>query len=169
VHSIREPILRQISIADLRPTQITVGLREVAAKRAQWRALGKKRKAFLAQHIVPVVRVRFTKKALRQFQRLSSLICNDWNGTRSGSFLITGVGSTRLIPRANGALMQSSRRAWKSWSMIHTARLLARCAKVAVMLRIRRRLVSSSGQITSAVASTVMSSTTISQPVSSKR
>jgi hypothetical protein len=56
VHSIREPILRQISIADLRPTQITVGLREVAAKRAQWRALGKKRKAFLAQHIVPVVR-----------------------------------------------------------------------------------------------------------------
>ncbi len=34
----REPTLRPIPIGDLRPTQITVGLREVEAKRKAWRA-----------------------------------------------------------------------------------------------------------------------------------
>jgi hypothetical protein len=51
----REPILTNVPIAELRPTQITVGLREVAAKRAHWETLGKKRSAFLARHMVPVV------------------------------------------------------------------------------------------------------------------
>jgi hypothetical protein len=55
MHPTREPILTSIAIADLRPTQITVGLREVAAKRAHWKSLGKKRAAYLAQHLVPVV------------------------------------------------------------------------------------------------------------------
>jgi hypothetical protein len=30
---VREPILTTVAISDLRPTQITVGMREVAAKR----------------------------------------------------------------------------------------------------------------------------------------
>lgn len=51
----REPILTNVPIAELRPTQITVGLREVAAKRARWETLGKKRSAFLARHMIPVV------------------------------------------------------------------------------------------------------------------
>lgn len=55
MHPTREPLLTQIAITDLRPTQITVGLREVAAKRAHWKALGKKRTAYVAQHLVPVV------------------------------------------------------------------------------------------------------------------
>ena len=37
----REPILTPVRITSLRPTQITVGLREVERKRSQWRGEGK--------------------------------------------------------------------------------------------------------------------------------
>ena len=52
----REPLLNPIPITGLRPTQITVGMREVEAKRAHWRKLGAKKKAeFLGRHMIPVV------------------------------------------------------------------------------------------------------------------
>jgi hypothetical protein len=52
----REPRLKPVPIKDLRPTQITVGMREVEAMRARWRARsGKKDEEFLGQHLVPVV------------------------------------------------------------------------------------------------------------------
>ena len=52
----REPVIHPVAIADLRPTQITVGMREVAAKRAHWRAM-KDAKAgeFLGKHMIPVI------------------------------------------------------------------------------------------------------------------
>ncbi|HKX10401.1 MAG TPA: ParB-like protein [Stellaceae bacterium] len=53
---VREPILHLVEIDALRPTQITVGMREVEAKRRAWR--GKKdRKAgeYLGQHMIPVI------------------------------------------------------------------------------------------------------------------
>lgn len=54
--NVREPILHPIAIADLRPTQITVGLREVAAKRTSWRQKdGEKGGKFLGQHMIPVI------------------------------------------------------------------------------------------------------------------
>jgi len=34
---VREPLLNPVPITELRPTQITVGLREVKAKRKHWR------------------------------------------------------------------------------------------------------------------------------------
>jgi hypothetical protein len=34
--SVREPILKTVAIADLRPTQMTVGVREVEEKRKRW-------------------------------------------------------------------------------------------------------------------------------------
>lgn len=53
---VREPILHPTPLAELRPTQITVGMREVAAKRRQWRRKhGDKAGAFLAEHMIPVV------------------------------------------------------------------------------------------------------------------
>jgi hypothetical protein len=53
---IREPIFTPTSIKDLRPTQITVGMREVAQKRKGWREKhGKKAGKFLASHMIPVV------------------------------------------------------------------------------------------------------------------
>ncbi len=54
--AIRTPTLDPVAIADLRPTQMTVGLREVKAKRKQWRGLkDKQRAAFFGKHMIPVV------------------------------------------------------------------------------------------------------------------
>ena len=54
--TIREPILKPVKIADLRPTQITVGMREVNAKRKGWREKkGKKGGEFLGKHMIPVI------------------------------------------------------------------------------------------------------------------
>jgi hypothetical protein len=53
---VREPVLHPVPIADLRPTQITVGMREVTAKRRAWRAKhGGKAAEFLGQHLIPVI------------------------------------------------------------------------------------------------------------------
>ena len=52
----REPVLNPIPIKDLRPTQITVGLREVAEKRRRWREqAGDKEGEFLGRHMIPVI------------------------------------------------------------------------------------------------------------------
>jgi hypothetical protein len=54
--SVREPRLTEVAILDLRPTQITVGMREVQAKRQHWRDLGKgKAGKFLGRHMIPVI------------------------------------------------------------------------------------------------------------------
>jgi hypothetical protein len=52
----RDPTVNQAEIASLRPTQMTVGQREVDAKRRQWReAKEDKRLKLLGRHAVPVV------------------------------------------------------------------------------------------------------------------
>jgi hypothetical protein len=52
----REPILNPVSIEDLRPTQMTVGFREVAEKRKEWRERsGEKAGEYLGKHMVPAV------------------------------------------------------------------------------------------------------------------
>ena len=52
----REPRLHPVPIAELRPTQITVGMREVNAKCKQWRNHPDRKKAdFLGRHLIPVV------------------------------------------------------------------------------------------------------------------
>lgn len=54
--AVRDPILKPVDIADLRPTQITVGMREVSAKRKGWREKkGKKGGEFLGKHMIPVI------------------------------------------------------------------------------------------------------------------
>ena len=53
---VREPVLKPVNITDLRPTQITVGMREVKAKRKHWRRESNKKGAeFLGKHMIPVV------------------------------------------------------------------------------------------------------------------
>jgi len=53
----REPLLTTVKIKDLRPTQITVGMREVLDKRKRWRESGKKKsEKFLGRHMIPVIR-----------------------------------------------------------------------------------------------------------------
>ena len=55
--SAREPILKPVPISALRPTQITVGMHEVRARRKRWRAesAGGKKEAFLQKHLIPVI------------------------------------------------------------------------------------------------------------------
>jgi hypothetical protein len=55
--TVREPMIKPIPILSLRPTQMTVGMREVKEKRKRWREQKKKKQAeSLGKHMVPVVR-----------------------------------------------------------------------------------------------------------------
>jgi hypothetical protein len=48
--------LDRVKVQDLRPTQVTVGMREVTEKRAEWEALSKQdREKYLEGHVVPAV------------------------------------------------------------------------------------------------------------------
>jgi hypothetical protein len=52
----REPILHATPVLELRPTQMTLGMAEVALKRKSWKAENpKKLGEFLAAHMVPVI------------------------------------------------------------------------------------------------------------------
>jgi hypothetical protein len=52
----REPLVQPVSILSLRPTQLTVGMREVKEKRKRWREHKPKlRAALLGRHMIPVV------------------------------------------------------------------------------------------------------------------
>ncbi len=55
--NVREPILQPIPILSLRPTQMTVGMREVKEKRKRWREQKSKKKQaeLLGKHMIPVV------------------------------------------------------------------------------------------------------------------
>ncbi|HEY5225949.1 MAG TPA: ParB-like protein [Methylovirgula sp.] len=53
---VREPRLNPVSLADLRPTQITVGMREVREKRKRWEETKPGDGAdFLGKHMIPVI------------------------------------------------------------------------------------------------------------------
>jgi hypothetical protein len=52
----REPKLKPVPVSHLRPTQMTVGLREVAAKRLDWRERSDAKAGdFLGRHMIPVL------------------------------------------------------------------------------------------------------------------
>src|SRR5437588_12916605 len=53
----REPLLQPVPILSLRPTQMTVGMREVKEKRKRWREhkSRKKQAELLGKHMIPVV------------------------------------------------------------------------------------------------------------------
>ena len=54
--SAREPVLNPVRIKSLRPTQMTLGLREVDEKRRIWRERGGDKGAeYLGRHMIPVV------------------------------------------------------------------------------------------------------------------
>ena len=52
----REPRVHPIPILELRPTQMTVGMREVKEKRKRFREKGKKQGDMIGKHMIPVVR-----------------------------------------------------------------------------------------------------------------
>jgi hypothetical protein len=53
---VREPVLLPVALAEMRPTQITVGMREVLIKRKAWEERSaKKDRKFLGRHMMPTV------------------------------------------------------------------------------------------------------------------
>jgi hypothetical protein len=56
MHNTREPTLHPVPIISLRPTQMTVGMREVKEKRKRWREhKSNKQSELLGKHMIPVV------------------------------------------------------------------------------------------------------------------
>ena len=52
----RDPLLNLVPIADLRPTQITLGMEQVAERRRHWKEKrGKKASGYLGSHMIPVI------------------------------------------------------------------------------------------------------------------
>jgi hypothetical protein len=52
----REPFVKPIPLAELRPTQTTVGMREVREKRKRWQQTQSRKGAeFLGKHMIPVI------------------------------------------------------------------------------------------------------------------
>jgi hypothetical protein len=54
MRTIREPRVHPVLLGELHPTQLTVGMREVRAKRRRWREVGRKAE-FLGNHLIPVI------------------------------------------------------------------------------------------------------------------
>ncbi len=55
-NNVRDPVLHATPILELRPTQMTVGMREVERKREAWRRKGEgSKRAAIEKHMVPVV------------------------------------------------------------------------------------------------------------------
>jgi hypothetical protein len=74
----REPRFHPVAIEDLRPTQLTVGMREVDEKRARWRAQGEDKKAdFLGSHFIPVVLGRGKKPYLIDHHHLARALYDE--------------------------------------------------------------------------------------------
>jgi hypothetical protein len=74
----REPRLHPVPIAELRPTQITVGMREVEAKRRQWRSHPDRKKAdFLGRHMIPVVLGPRERSYVIDHHHLSLALCRE--------------------------------------------------------------------------------------------
>lgn len=56
MNGVREPVLHPVEIATLRPTQITVGMREVNEKRKRWREKQDTKKSeLLGRRMIPVI------------------------------------------------------------------------------------------------------------------
>jgi hypothetical protein len=75
---IREPRLHPVAIAELRPTQITVGMREVDAKRKHWRTHPDRKKPdFLGRHMIPVVLGPHERFYVIDHHHLSLALCKE--------------------------------------------------------------------------------------------
>ena len=78
---IREPLVHPIAIVDLRPTQITVGMREVAARQQRWQRDDPKKKAeYLASHLIPVIRGPKDRLYVQDHHHLSLALHNEGVG-----------------------------------------------------------------------------------------
>jgi hypothetical protein len=109
---VREPLLTTVDIADLRPTQITVGLREVAVKRKRWREIGGKKGAkFLGKHMIPVILGPKKRHYVIDHHHLA-LALPDSIPMRSGPSWTIAPGCIHSMPRVSAGTTRTFPNAW---------------------------------------------------------
>ncbi|MEY9758494.1 ParB-like protein [Bradyrhizobium yuanmingense] len=92
----REPRVHPVPILSLRPTQMTVGMREVKEKRRRWREHGKKKQAdLLGKHMIPVVYGPDARYYVIDHHHLGRALHDE--GVRE--VLVTVVGDLRMVER----------------------------------------------------------------------
>jgi hypothetical protein len=92
--SIREPILHPVSIDKLHPTQMTVGMREVAAKRKAWRTKAEGKAAeFLGHHMIPVILGPKDRHYVTDHHHLARALCEE--GVKS--VLVTVIANLKRL------------------------------------------------------------------------
>lgn len=92
----REPVVHPVPILSLRPTQITVGMREVKEKRTRWRERNKKKQGeLLGKHMIPVVHGPDQRYYVIDHHHLARALHDE--GIRD--VLVTVVGDLRMVER----------------------------------------------------------------------
>src|SRR6202030_1653653 len=92
----REPLLQPILILSLRPTQMTVGMREVKEKRKRWRERNKKKQAkALGKHMIPVVLGPDTRYYVVDHHHLARALHDE--GVKD--ILVTVIGDLSMVGR----------------------------------------------------------------------
>jgi hypothetical protein len=94
--NVREPLIQPIPILSLRPTQMTVGMREVKEKRKRWREQKKKKQAeSLGKHMIPVVRGPDKRYYVVDHHHLARALHDE--GVRD--ILVTVIGDLSMVER----------------------------------------------------------------------
>ncbi|MDE3175578.1 MAG: chromosome partitioning protein ParB [Pseudomonadota bacterium] len=97
-YSRRDPVLHSTAIADLRPTQMTVGLIEVERKRGDWTAKDEAKKTeALASHMIPVVLGPGGQRYITDHHHLARALWDD--GQKS--VFVTVIGDLRKADAAH--------------------------------------------------------------------
>ncbi|MET3332389.1 MULTISPECIES: ParB-like protein [Bradyrhizobium] len=92
----REPRVHPVTILSLRPTQMTVGMREVKEKRKRWREHDKKKQAdLLGKHMIPVVYGPDARYYVIDHHHLGRALHDE--GVKE--VLVTIVGDLRMVER----------------------------------------------------------------------
>jgi hypothetical protein len=93
----REPRVHPIPILSLRPTQMTVGMREVKEKRRRWRQYGSKQKQedVLGKHMIPVVHGPDTRYYVVDHHHLARALHDE--GVKN--ILVTVIGDLTMVSK----------------------------------------------------------------------
>ncbi len=103
-----EPVLHPVAIATLRPTQMTVGLREVAEKRREWNQRAADTGGeFLGRHMIPTVIGPKGRHYVIDHHHLALALCQEG----VPNILVSVQGDLSSVPKA-GFWMVMESRAW---------------------------------------------------------
>jgi len=91
----REPTIHPVPILDLRPTQMTVGMREVKEKRKRFREKGKKQGEMIGKHMIPVVRGPDKRYYVVDHHHLARALLDE--GIKD--ILVTVIGDLTMVER----------------------------------------------------------------------